>query len=230
MILAALGLLAQLAAPAVPSIEDSVALLFQQAEDGGMAFMCTATAYDVDGKNTLFLSAAHCVTRKDEKGDDIIIEDPIFLSADDRDAKNYVRAKLVEVGKKAKGYDYAILSAPLQMPVIPLGDEKTEPAHTSVYTVGAPTGIGKAYDVGVLSMKFIDRPIYVEDSKINWAGCMLVRVQTEGGSSGSAIVSGTTHTIIGVLVGHKASLTIAVPVSRVKEKDAKNILYPAEKK
>ena len=224
--------LAVATASASPTIEDSVALVFIQAEDGGMIMQCSATAYDKKDGETLYLTAAHCVTKVNEKGDDEVMGDdaPLFLSADELNVKKYVRAKLVEVGKRAKGYDYAILSAKLDLPTVPLGDERLEPPHTDVYTVGAPTGIGKAYDKGVLSMRYIDRPMYLEDAKINWAGTMLVRIQTEGGSSGSAIVSATTNTIIGVLVGHKASLTVAVPISRVRERKPEYILYPVQKK
>lgn len=223
-------LLALAVASASPAVDDSVALLFHQSEDGGMTMNCTATAFDRKGEDTWFLTAAHCVTEEGEDSKDKVTEDPLFLSSDDRDVKAYVRATLVEVGKREKGYDYAILSARLTLPLIALGDERKERPHVDVVTVGAPTGIGKAYDKGVMSLRYIDRPLFSTGQKINWAGCMLVRIQSEGGSSGSAIVSADTNTIIGVLVGGKAGLTIAVPVSRVAERDSEFVLYPKQKK
>ena len=208
-----------------PKIIDSVAILYAQAPDGGMQMRCTATAFDTSGNDTLFLSAAHCVTAIGLGGLDYVPDTPLFLSVDDLNNKSYVRARVVEVGQRQQGYDYLILAAPLTVPLIPLGDEKEERGSIPVTNVAAPAGIGKVSFFGNVALDYIDRPLVQEEDKINWGGAMLVSVPAEGGSSGSAIVSTQSGKIVGVLVGHYRSLVIAVPVSRVKSPPKEKVLF-----
>lgn len=230
MNLAAAALLALSTASSSPNIEKSVAILFKQDMQGGMTMNCTATAFDKIKDKTLFLTAAHCVTNEDENHKMKVAEEPLFLSTDDLNSKTYVRADILEVGVRERGYDYAILAAPLDLPRLALGDERTEREHVGLLNVAAPRGIGKVLSFGHVALRFIDRPLIEETSKVNWSGSMLVSVsEVEGGSSGSAIVSEDTGKIIGVLVGHYASLVIAVPISRVSTTNKKNILFQAGK-
>jgi len=214
------------------SVEDSVAILYVQDESGGMGMRCTATAFDdqasKDAKKTVYLTASHCVTQEDKAnpGKLKVTDQPLFLSTDKLDKKDYVRAHLVTVGRAEKGYDFAVLIADLRTPTIPLGDERQEGAHVQFVNIAAPLGIGKATFYGRVALKFIDRPLYDDDQDINWAGAMLVDVASEGGSSGSAAVSLDTGKIIGIIVGHYKSLKIAVPVSRIVNPPKDAILYP----
>lgn len=190
--------------------------------------LCTATAFE-RGEVTRFLTAAHCITVDDsEPGKKKVTEMPLFLSKDDKDTKEYIRATVVEVGRKEKGYDYAILSAPLNLPTIPFGNEKEEANHVEVYNVAAPAGLGLVSFRGNVALKYIDRPLIHEE--INWRESMLVTVPAAGGSSGSAIVSKDTGKIIGILVGHWNSLIIAIPISRVKGRPDDMVLFPASDK
>ena len=219
-------LLALPPASASPSIDKSVALLYRQTDTGGMEMICTATAFEKLKELTLFLTAAHCVTEDEQDGKSRVVDVPLFLSMDERDSKDYVRASIVEVGVKERGYDYAVLSAALDLPRIPIGDERLERDNVKIRCVGAPAGIGKVTGFGHVALRFIDRPLRFDEQKINWAGAALVSVDdVEGGSSGSAIVSEDTGKIIGILVGHYKSMVIAVPASRVATTDKANVLY-----
>lgn len=224
-------LLALTVASASPNVEKSVAILYAQDANGGMSMRCTATAILRDGADTIYLTAAHCVSTDDaDTRKQKVTEEPLFLSADDRDAKAYVRATIREVGVEKRGYDYAFLASPLALPVIPLGDERTEADHVRILNVAAPSGIGKVYSFGHVALRFIDRPLITEESHINWAGAMLVHVDNvAGGSSGSAIVSQDTGHVIGILVGTHGNLTIAIPASRLATTDKENILFPVKK-
>lgn len=213
-----------------PNVKESVALLYKQSDNGGMEFNCTATAFKRDGKDTLFLSAGHCVSKVGDEGKDEVITTPVFLSMDDPNNKQFIRAEIREVGKREKAYDYAILAAPIDVPVIPLGDERKESPSAAVINVAAPMGIGRVAFFGNVALTVIDRPIEDETQKLNWMGGMLIQVPVEGGSSGSAVVSLDTGTIIGVMVGKYRSLSIAVPVSRAVNPPADMVLFTKEGK
>lgn len=221
-------MLAALVLAAAINIEESVAILYRQSADGGMVTLCTATAYEKKDGKTYFLTAAHCLTEPGKDGENKVIEDPVYLSRDEPDTKQYVRADIVEVGKQEKSYDYGLLKSSLSVPVIPLGDERDEPAHVDVVNVAAPAGVGLVTFRGNIALKRIDRPLIVGD--INWTGGMLADVIIEGGSSGSALVSKDSGKIIGLLVGHWGNLSIAVPVSRVKSPPKEFVLFPAADK
>jgi hypothetical protein len=223
--IAAVVLLALANASAAPTIKNSVGILYHQAEDGGMVMVCTVTKTERG-----WLTAAHCVTEvgADTK-DRVRVEVPWFISMDERDAKSYVRAELKEVGRREKGYDYALLDAQITAPELPLGDETKERDSAPVINVAAPAGIGRVAFFGNIALRFIDRPLLDEETKINWAGGMLIQVPVEGGSSGSAIVSADTGKIIGIMVGHVRSLSIALPISRAKNPPKEYILFPAQK-
>lgn len=227
---AAALLLALASASASPNVEDSVAILYGQNTSGGMEMICTATAFERQGELTRFLTAAHCVTEpSSEVGVKLkVTETPLFLSKDDKDTKKYIRANVVEVGREEKGYDYAIVSAKMGLPLTPLGDERTEASHVEVINVAAPAGLGLVSFQGQVALKYIDRPLI--ENEINWRESMLVTVPAEGGSSGSAIVSRDTGKIIGILVGRWRSLVIGIPASRVKSRASDMVLYPQAKK
>jgi hypothetical protein len=211
---------------ALGSGESSVAILYAQTDTGGMDMRCTATAFTENGK-TAYLTAAHCVTAEDpeNKGKLKVTEDPLFLSTDKLDTKDYVRAKVVRVGKQEKGYDFAILSSSLELPPLTLGDEREEADHVGFTNVAAPRGIGKATFYGRVALRFIDRPL-IQDS-INWAGATLVDVSIDGGSSGSALVSNDTGKIFAIVVGIYGNLKIAVPASRIAKTPPEMLLYPS---
>lgn len=221
-------LLALAVASASPDVEKSVAILFGQSADGGMSMLCTATRTEVNGER-LWLTAAHCVSEADQQGKDKVVETPLFLSTDERDTKAYVRAEIVRVGRRDKGYDFALLRSPSDVPPILLGEVRDESDHAPIVNIAAPLGIGRVAFFGNIAMKYIDRPLIEEESKINWRGGMLVSVPSEGGSSGSAIVSRDTRRIVGILVGHFHSLVIAIPASRVTDVPDDMIMFPAPK-
>jgi hypothetical protein len=215
-------------ASASPAIDKSVALLYRQTDTGGMEMICTATAFERIAGKTMYLTAAHCVTEDEPSaiGKSRVVDAPLFLSTDDRDAKDYVRASVIEVGVKEKGYDYAVLSSALDLPRLLIGDERLERDYVRIRCVGAPAGVGKVMGFGHVALRHIDRPLKFDEQKINWAGAALVSVDdVEGGSSGSAIVSEDTGKIIGILVGTYKSMVIAVPASRVATQEKANILY-----
>lgn len=200
-------------------VSESVVLLFSQTENGGLRLRCTATAFAPVKDQMMFLTAAHCVT-KDLK---TVERDPIFLSLDEADKKSFVRATIRVVGRAEEGYDFAILTAPLMVPATPLGNENDEQDGAEVFNVAAPLGLGKVIFRGSLALRKIDRPLRDDGRGINWQGGMLVQLPSEGGSSGSAVVSASGK-IIGIIVGGVNRLTIAIPVSRFSSPPAPKFL------
>lgn len=208
--------LALLARARASELEASVVGLYAGMESGGKQFICTATAFDKKGGKTLFLTAAHCLAKPG------VMWTYLFTSTD---TLTYEPARVLKVGNMKLGYDFAILAGDKPYPVTPLGNEMKEAPNVSVLAIGMPGGLGKLPLRGYVLLRNVDRPMLADEGTTNWSGCMLVELHGGPGSSGSAVVSDTTHTIIGMLVGFSGTYVVALPVSRVTGCPSTMVVY-----
>lgn len=205
----------------------SAYLLYSQQDDGGMKMVCTVFAIKREDKLTTFLSMAHCVTDESDPSQIKIADQSYFVTSDaSADRKVYNRVtRIVTVGRAREGYDFAMIEAVIPEPIktLELSTENVI-AGLPIATVGAPAGIGVVTFFGVVALPVADRPLKSEPQAINWKGCMVVQVPVVGGSSGSPVVSLNTGHIIALVVGWHDSLSIAMPIERVRTKDPKTLL------
>jgi len=204
-------------------VSDSVVLLYQQDESGGMQMLCTATAYRKmeKGAGYRFASASHCVEGKTETEQKAA---KYFVTLDTNGAKTFIPASLVESGDKMKGDDFSIflVKSDKEIPIVPLGDEKKLSLGSPVINIAAPLGLGKQFFQGYISEMKIDRPP-LNAGDVNWHDAMLINIGGGPGSSGSSVVSTDQHAIIGFLVGStNANIgVIVIPVSQFKDFETK---------
>lgn len=197
-------------------ISDSVVLLYQQDQSGGMQMLCTATAYRKVEAGYRFVSASHCVDGKTETDQKSA---KYFVTLDSDGAKTFIPASLVESGDKIKGDDFSIflVKSDKEIPVVALGDDKKLSLGSPVVSIAAPLGLGKQYFQGYVSELKIDRPP-LDAGEVKWHDAMLVDIGSGPGSSGFAIVSSDQHEIVGFLVGGTPANigAIVIPVSQFK--------------
>lgn len=204
----------------VERTKHATALLFAQAESGGMSMRCTATAFAKTGTGYDFVTAAHCV------GDDDVpaaksatgSDESFFMTFDEEGgAKQFWPATVVWVGYQHRGDDFAVFHVESKetWATIPIGDEKKESEGASFINVARPLGLGKQVMYGTISKMTLDRPVINDD--INWKGAMVLQLSgVNSGSRGRALVSDAQSAIVGFLVGGigNAGTIIAIPVSR----------------
>lgn len=202
----------------------ATALLYRQDESGGMSMLCTLTAYAKIPGGYLFVTASHCVSgQSDLDTDDStkhikISQSPMFITFDDVDSKEFLKAEIIAVGAQPKSDDFAILRVitKREIPVIPLGDESKESFGSPVLNVASPQGLGRQLMQGYISMPKLDRP--VKEGEINWQNAVVLQIPAGPGSSGSSIISLHQEKIIAFLVGTVyGSNVAAIPVSRFKK-------------
>lgn len=221
-------------------VNSSVALLYSQDNNGGMAMLCTATAYkkidktDKQSAGYRFVSASHCVAG--DTDDEQKNGTKYYISFDATGSKDFIPASVVAAGDRKKGDDFSIffVASDKVIPVTPLGDESTLKVDDKVIDVAAPLGLGKQFFEGYISNLLLDRP-QLEADGVNWRSVMLVKIGGGPGSSGSAVVSDDQKAIIGFLVGsfNQGDIgMIIMPVSKFKafEKAVDNGTYKKEKK
>jgi S1-C subfamily serine protease len=195
-------------------------LLYRQNTNGDMEMQCTVAAFAREGKIVFLITAAHCVLNDNGRVPD---GNPFFVTRDEDGEKLFVPVRVLYVGKKEKGQDFAelaITDTGAAWGVLPLGDERLERIGSPVLTVAAPLGYGKQLFLGSVSALKLIRPSVVEEQGINWSGMLLLDVTIGHGSSGSAVVSVKQRAIIGVLVGlvcddgSNGQFAVAAPISR----------------
>lgn len=190
-------------------------LLYSQDEHGSMNMRCTATAISQKDDTTEFVTAAHCACSDDTEHE---LAKPeahyFFITADAKDTKQFVRAKLEGCGYQHKGIDVALFSVKTKdYPLVGVGADPE--AMDTVVNVASPLGLGKQVFTGTVTSPMVDREIVAGD--INWTRAVLVQIPgTDGGSSGSAIVCLQQKAICAFLVGTANDTTmVAMPVSRM---------------
>lgn len=199
-------------------VKRATAILFSQDENGGMAMRCTATAFEKAGDTYRFVTASHCIGSDDAQKEKVAAYKniPFYISFDESDEKKFYRAKAHSVGYQHRGDDFAVfeVTSKSEWPIVPIGDEKLEKEGNPLINVASPLGLGKQVFHGSISKMELDRPIVQGD--INWKGTMLIQMPgTDGGSSGSSLMSPKQEAIVGFLVGTIGGTTItAIPASR----------------
>lgn len=199
-------------------VKQATALLYSQDESGGMKMRCTVTAYKHEGEKYRFVSAAHCIGNDDTTKEKVADykNTPFYITFDESTTKVFHRTRVVAVGYQHRGDDFATFEVESKdaWPTIPIGDERNEDEGNPVINVASPLGLGRQVFHGSISKLELDRPIVKGD--INWKGTVLLQMPgTDGGSSGSAVISTKQGAIVAFLVGTIGSTTItAIPASR----------------
>lgn len=201
----------------IDSVYRSTALLYSQDESGGMHMRCTTTAIEKTPKGYTFVTASHCVGKDNEEKERVEPDRvKFFITADEKDKKEFLSAQLIAAGYKHRSDDFALFSVETtqDFPLVAIGKDVTDHSGQPVLNVASPNGLGKQVFKGIVSSPFLDRSIVFED--INWTDAMLIAmVGTNGGSSGSAIVCLSQRAICGFLVGTIAETnTVGIPVSK----------------
>jgi S1-C subfamily serine protease len=217
--------------PQIDHLYNSVALLYTQTEAGDMRMTCSVTAFAVkpevpakqDGKELAatgsfvyrFVSAAHCVEGSNDKQQKL---QKFYITTDSKGTKAYLPAKLIETGDKATGDDFSLFEVTTaeKFEVTPLGDSDKLVYGDSVIDVSGALGMGKQFFEGYVSETHLDRPP-LNAGTVQWTDIMLIQIGGGPGSSGSAIVSTTTNSIVGFLVGKDPNGDngfICVPVAK----------------
>jgi S1-C subfamily serine protease len=201
-------------------IKQATALLYSQDESGGLRMHCTATAFEKTEDVYQFVTAAHCIGEDDPEKEKVAAfhNTSFYITFDESGIKTFHRAKVHSVGYQHRGDDFAVfeVESDEKWPTTPIGDEQLEEEGNEVLNVASPLGLGLQVFHGSISKLKLDRPVVQGD--INWKDSMLLQMPgTDGGSSGSSIISPKQEAIIAFLVGTIGNTTItAIPVSRFK--------------
>jgi hypothetical protein len=197
----------------------ATAILYAQDAQGGLSMRCTATAFARDGEVYQFVSAAHCAGSDDTTKEKVAKAPTLYITFDERAEKVFWRAEVVATGYQHRGDDFLILSvtSSKDWPTIPIGDERQEAEGNAVLNIASPLGLGKQVFHGSISKLTLDRPVIEGD--INWKGSVLLQMPgTDGGSSGSAVLSESQEAIVAFLVGTIGGSAItAIPASKFEE-------------
>jgi hypothetical protein len=199
-------------------VKRATALLYSQSEDGSMTMHCTVTIFEREGVKYRLVSAAHCIGSDDTQKEKVaeFANTPFYITFDESATKVFHRAKVLTVGYQHRGDDFATFEviSEEEWPVVPVGDEREEAEGAPVLNVASPLGLGLQVFHGNISKLELDRPVVQGD--INWKGTILLQMPgTDGGSSGSAILSPKQEKIVAFLVGTIGGTTItAIPASR----------------
>lgn len=199
----------------------AVGLLYSQDMSGGMSMRCTMTAFEKVEDGYLFASASHCIGNDDvSKERSAKSADTFYLTFDEVSSvtKKFHPARVQWAGYQSRGEDLAVfhVKSKEDWGVIPLGDEKQLKDGAEIVNLAAPLGLGVQTFHGTISKVVLDRP--VTQGTINWRGTLVLQLPgTNGGSSGSAIISVEQKAIVGFLVGTiDGGTIIGIPVSRFK--------------
>jgi S1-C subfamily serine protease len=211
-------------------------ILYKQGEDGTMNMLCTVTAIEKTEKGYRFVTAAHCVADDDEEHKKVDVRKTFFfITLDTAGSKEFLKAKVIVAGYQHRGDDFSLLDTETdtKIPIVALGDDVVSHDSHPVINIAAPQGLGKQVFRGAVSSPKLDRSVVSND--INWTDAMLLQMPgTNGGSSGSTVISLEQRAVCGFLVGSIGGTSIvAIPVSKFKKfykafKDDKYKWYESE--
>lgn len=197
----------------------ATAILYAQDAQGGLSMRCTATAFEKVSGGYRFVSAAHCAGSDDTAREQVAKAPSLYITFDAADQKVFYPAKVTATGYQHRGDDFLILEVKSdeKWPTIPVGDERKEAEGNAVLNIASPLGLGKQVFHGSISKLELDRPVVQGD--INWKGSVLLQMPgTDGGSSGSAVLSEQQGAIIAFLVGTIGGSTVtAIPATKFEE-------------
>ncbi len=195
--------------------------LYRQNGRGTFDFVCTATAFEREGKKYRFLSAAHCVAEDDKERKIVVVETAHWAIAFTQpNGELFVPAKVVVAGFQHRLDDFLVLEVEYDknIPLMPLAPNDP---HTGeiISNIAAPNNLGRCLFRGLVSEEKVNRSIEVSNDDLDWRGTAIVDVNVAGGSSGSAIVSRRQKGIIAVLIGSHSGhpMAFVIPISRFKK-------------
>ncbi|MDP2684273.1 MAG: trypsin-like peptidase domain-containing protein [bacterium] len=194
--------------------------------------LCTATAFEKEGKRYRFSTASHCVSEyNEETGENILKKAEFSLVIEFSNQFKTYKPEIWAIGSRSKRQDFAILEVVTEdnFPVIPLSTHAPR-LRENISVVTNPTGLGNQIFDGYVSRPSI--PVNLLVGEDNWLANTLLQISGDFGSgqgaSGSSIVSHIDNQTIAILiggVGNKFGSTsvVVVPISRFREfyKEAK---------
>lgn len=170
---------------------DATALLASVDKDGNTR-MCTATAFERDGKKYHFLTAAHCVLKEGKP-----IEEIWLMLFGDAKKNDSVFAKFLAVDAKYNGDGFAVFEAELKddsTPTIPIATRDALLGE-EVSSVSFPNIRPKHLFRGYVSRENQDFEFFGKNSK----GFVSFQLYAAPGSSGAAIISRKEGAIVAVV-------------------------------
>lgn len=180
-----------------------------------MPFRCTATIVQADETGYILLSAGHCV--------DNTLSDSTFAVSKVIGGPIY---PVTVVSARLEGFDdYVLLHLKTteKYPAIALGDESTEAVGNPIINAHFAYGIVEQLAHGEIASQKITDPVACRIC----AGDFVVHEFAGSGASGSAVISATTHKIIGILVVQMSSSGFAVePISEMRRAFFNKNQYP----
>lgn len=186
--------------------------LYADFNDQGPRFICTTTAIQKVKGGYILLTARHCVVDMRFK---------VFFVIIDKDSDTpYIRASLLVAGGPDTDAALLQINTPLDIPVIPVGDERLISVGSKVEYFGYPMNLGKLFFEGYVSAAKIGPPAYDQPQ---WNGDLGITIQIGPGSSGSALVDPNQEAIVGVVTGVTVSpfggpiLGMATPAKKVRQ-------------
>ena len=188
---------------ALEAISPSVGALYARQADGNMKFLCSATAIERRGDDTMILTANHCL----EKGVAYSINfgDGLMRPLQAWMVPHY---EADEESKQKYGEpvtDMALfLMRGADVPLVPLAARATDTPGTRIVMVGYPLGVAKIAYEGIIAGRF-------DLAGNDLDGYLLLQIFGAPGSSGSAVVDVGTGRVIAVLVAAKQA-PVGLPV------------------
>ncbi len=189
----------------------AIGALYAQNAQGDLKFLCSTTVVGKTDKRVELLTAKHCVEK-----------DVSYLVT--FDGRQFYSAniwklppELVSPTKYVRPYNQPetdaalfVIDQPLDVPVVPLGDDKALAAGRAIFTVGFPLGAAKISYSGQIAGRYA-RP----GADIN--GYLILQIFGAPGSSGSAVIEEATGKVVGILVAGRQAfgtpVIFATPIS-----------------
>ena len=185
-------------------LKPSVGALYAQEQSGDLRFLCSATAIGREGKDTVILTAYHCMQRGVSYlvnfGDNTLRPLRVWkIPHYEVDSEKYPR----RYGEPQT--DAALLLMPGQdIPIAAVAATSNVETGARVAMVGYPLGVAKIAYEGGIAGRFDRIDADLQDY-------LLLQIFGAPGSSGSSVVSVETGEIVGVLVAAK-SASVGLPV------------------
>ncbi len=188
---------------ALEAISPSVGALYARQAGGDMKFLCSATAIERRGADTVILTANHCL----EKGVAYSINfgDGLMRPLQVWQVPHY---EADEESKQKYGEPVTDLALFLMrgadVPLVSLADRAADTPGTRIVMVGYPLGVAKIAYEGIIAGRF-------DLAGNDLDGYLLLQIFGAPGSSGSAVVDVKTGRVIAVLVAARQA-PVGLPV------------------
>lgn len=186
---------------------EATAILYSQDNESNLHFACTATAFQKTDVGYLMLTAGHCIDKD---------ANAYFVSWQENADMPFIRAQVLF---RSDTSDLAVLGVvtTLDIPSLPIGDEKLLSEGDTVYNVACPTALSKQFFRGSVT----STTLAARESDGPTLG---LELPAAPGSSGSAVVDPSQGAIVGVLIQiypvkdvGGSIITAALPATDIKK-------------